>query len=81
MPVSPDPLAALEARRAALKQALHAHEQSLREGFTALVAPPTPTSQFALWVNRAQAAYNLYDGIATGYKLARHFAARLHKKR
>ncbi|MDO4930485.1 MAG: hypothetical protein Q4E59_05060 [Bacteroidales bacterium] len=73
----------IAAERAALTAQIKAKEKTIRQKWTTLTAPPTSDNKFQLWTNRAAAAYTLYDGFMTGYKLLRTFntVGRLFRKR
>jgi len=56
-------------------------EERLQRKWTALVTPPTFEDRFSLWTNRANAAFSLYDGFMTGFKLLRRCSSLFRRKK
>lgn len=71
----------IKAQRAALAADIKEKEQGIRQKWAELVKPPTSENQFQLWANRAAAAYTLYDGFMTGYKVLRTFNSVFRRKK
>lgn len=74
-------LESIRAQQAQLSQEIKKREQRISRKWSDIITPPTFESKFALYANRAQAAFSLYDGFMTGFKLLRLFYKPLRKKR
>ena len=61
----------IKRQRQKLSKRIEQKEQRLRRQWHDLVDPPEVNDAFHLWANRAEAAFSLYDGFMTGYKLLR----------
>ncbi len=71
----------IHARRKELRARIAASEASIVEQWNDLTAPPLVDNPIQLWTNRAQAAYSIYDGLMTGYKLFRRYRGFFKKKK
>lgn len=71
----------IKARRNALAAELKVRERRIVRQWDDLVAPPEFEDQFHLWANRAEAAFSLYDGFMTGFKLLRTFGGLFRRKK
>ena len=68
-------------QRQSLSKRIDKKEQDIRRKWQNLVAPPDVDDTFHLWKNRAEAAFSLYDGFMTGYKLLRSFGFSFGRKK
>ncbi len=73
----------LRAEKAQLQKELKQCARRISQHWAALTAPPEETTKFRGWVNQAERAYVVYDGVMTGYKLMKRFNrfAELFKKK
>lgn len=71
----------LEARRNRLTKEIEKKEQSIRHKWQNIIAPPAPENKLAQWINRAEAAYSVFDGVMTGYRLCRTFSSFFRRKK
>lgn len=67
-------------RRKKLSQKIRTQEEKIEGHWEDLTARPDLDSPFEVWMNRGHAAYSLYDGFMTGFKLCKPFFG-LFKKR
>lgn len=74
-------LESIRAQQAKLSADIKKRERRISRKWTDITTPPTFDSKFALYANRAEAAYNLYDGFMTGYKLLRICSKFFFKKK
>lgn len=74
-------LAEIKARHKELAERVARSEASIRDQWNELTAPPVVDTPVQLWVNRAQAAYSIYDGLMSGYKLFRHYRGFFKRKK
>ena len=63
----------IQRQRQKLTKRINKKEREIRNKWRDLVAPPDVEDTLQLWTNRAEAAFSLYDGFMTGYKLLRSF--------
>lgn len=56
-------------------------EQRITQKWDDITTPPTFDTKFGLYANRAEAAFSLYDGFMTGFKLLRIYYKYFHKKK
>ncbi len=68
-------------QRQKLSKRIDKKEQEIRRKWRDLVAPPEVEDTLHLWTNRAEAAFSLYDGFMTGYKLLRSFGFSFGRKK
>lgn len=68
-------------QRQKLSKRIDKKEQEIRRKWRDLVAPPEVDDTFHLWTNRAEAAFSLYDGFMTSYKLLRSFGFSFGRKK
>ena len=66
-------LQALSVRKAELKKELTQTSESIRDHWHALMDPPPADTKVQQWVNSAERAVAVYDGLMMGYKLLRRF--------
>ncbi len=66
-------LADIREERDALAAKAREQEARISAHWDEMMTPPTVESQFRLWANRAEAAFTLYDGFMTGFKLLRSY--------
>lgn len=59
----------IHARRDKLQLELTKKEQRIKNKMDALFSPPETGNKAEMYMNRAVAAYNAFDGFMTGYKL------------
>ena len=59
----------IQARRKELRLQLDKKEQSIKNKVDELFTPPESENKAEMYMNRAVAAYNAFDGFMTGYKL------------
>ena len=74
----------IRARRVELRQQLNRKEQIIKTKVDALFSPPESGNKAEMYMNRAVAAYNAFDGFMTGYKLLKSLSFlfnRFKKKR
>lgn len=75
-------LESIQARTEQLRAEARKSGKQLKRHFHEVFAPPAPTSDVERWVNHAESAYALYDGLATGYKLLKNlFGGRRRRSR
>ncbi len=73
MPQSDYTLEGIQAERDKLSLEIKKKETAIRQKWAGIVAPPPAENRFQQWTNRAEAAFSVYDGFMTGYKLLRLF--------
>lgn len=59
----------IKARRIELRQQLTRKERIINTKVDAIFSPPESGNKAEMYMNRAVAAYNAFDGFMTGYKL------------
>lgn len=75
-------LESIQAQTEQLKVEARKSGKQLKKHFHEVFAPPATTSDMERWVNHAESAYALYDGLATGYKLLKNlFGGRRRRSR
>lgn len=62
-------LSEIEIRRSQTEKALRQMELRIKEKTNRLLAPPPAANKMQEWINNAERAYAVYDGVMTGYKL------------
>ncbi len=83
MKQTPKTLEEIRQLRAAVAVDLKHQEARIRKTWANVVTPPPVGDDITLWANRASAAYSMFDGFRTGYKLLRAlgFVSRLRRKK
>lgn len=71
----------LEARRARLTKEIDKKERIIRHKWQEIIAPPAADNKLAQWINRAEAAYSIFDGAMTGYRLFRTFSSYFRRRK
>ncbi len=71
----------IQRQRKKLTKRIDKKEREIRNKWRNLVAPPEVEDTLQLWTNRAEAAFSLYDGFMTGYKLLRSFGFSFGRKK
>lgn len=75
---NPYTLAAIEQQRAKVRAELHRCESRIARQWEVLVTPPPETTVVQKYVNKAEKAYAIYDGVMLGYKLCKRFNGFAH---
>lgn len=73
----------LQQRRSQLQKQLNNSKEVITDQWIKLFAPPQAETKVQMWVNQAERAYAIYDGVMLGYKLIRKFnmfASLFHRK-
>lgn len=63
----------LQKERTKVNKQLEANKAAIVNHWASLVTPTPADSKVQMWVNQAEKAYAIYDGIMLGYKLFRKF--------
>lgn len=63
----------LQQEKNSLRKQLEKNKANISLHWTTLFNPPEPDSKMQKWVNQAERAYAIYDGVMLGYKLFRRF--------
>lgn len=71
----------LEARRARLTREIEKKEMAIRRKWQDIISPPAADNKLSQWINRAEAAYSVFDGVMTGYRLCRNFSSFFRRKK
>lgn len=71
----------IHAQRTKLAADVKSREQRIVKKWETITERPTLDSKFSLYANRAEAAYQVYDGFMMGYKLLRIFRRYFPKSR
>lgn len=67
--------------RRRLRAALEENKERIADRCDQLLNPSPARSRMELWVNRAESAFAIYDGVMTGYKLLRTVRRVLPRKK
>lgn len=74
----------LQREKQQLQKEILRSKKAISRHWNNLTATPPETSKLQGWVNQAEKAFVVYDGVMTGYKLLRRFnrfTSIFHKKR
>ena len=63
----------LQQERAKIRKQLEANKTAIVNHWASLVTPAPADTKVQMWVNQAEKAYAIYDGVMLGYKLFRKF--------
>lgn len=63
----------LQLEKDSLKKQLEKSKTNISLHWSTLFSPPKSDSKVQIWVNQAERAYAIYDGVMLGYKLFRRF--------
>lgn len=63
----------LQQERAKIRKQLEANKTAIVNYWASLVTPAPADTKVQMWVNQAEKAYAIYDGVMLGYKLFRKF--------
>lgn len=63
----------LQQRRNQLQKQLNNSKEVITDQWIKLFAPPQAETKVQMWVNQAERAYAIYDGVMLGYKLFKRF--------
>lgn len=63
----------LQQEKLKVRKQLNANKTAILNHWTSLVSPTPTDSKVQMWVNQAEKAYAIYDGVMLGYKLFRRF--------
>ena len=67
------PLEKLELQRSRVKEEIRQSENRIARHWDSLTTPPPETTVVQKYVNKAEKAYVIYDGVMLGYKLCKRF--------
>lgn len=59
----------IDARRAELRQQIRVQQNLLQKKYEQTFQAPVVDTKFQSWMNKADAAFSLFDGFMTGFKI------------